>query len=210
MRNGYENLSNIFLSRCFFINFTIQYLNLTSCLLTKEKNTRRRREAFISLRLKKHQLLLSGLCSLFWFWRLFLWFGGLFEFDVFQFFFEDAACDKADFDILNDTRIDVFFFGDAFGFERNVEITELAQVHAVTFGEQRCQFLAQDGQNRLDIRLANGGRMASNIIGEFGQVDAASFRFAGIILWRIGEKLADFVFVRLYRGGIDGDFRKIA
>jgi hypothetical protein len=27
--------------------------------------------------------------------------------------------------------------------------------------------------------------------------------------WEI-EKLADFVFVRLYRGGIDGDFRKIA
>jgi hypothetical protein len=32
------------------------------------------------------------------------------------------------------------------------------------------------------------------------------------IAWmgRKGEKLADFVFVRLYRGGIDGDFRKIA
>ena len=91
-----------------------------------------------------------------------------------------------------------------------MEITKLAQVHAMTFGKQRCQFLAQDGQNCLDIRLANSGRMTGNIIGEFGQVDAASFRFAGIILWRKGEKLADFVFVRLYRGGIDGDFRKIA
>ncbi len=32
------------------------------------------------------------------------------------------------------------------------------------------------------------------------------------IAWteRKGEKSADFVFVRLYRGGIDGDFRKIA
>ena len=32
------------------------------------------------------------------------------------------------------------------------------------------------------------------------------------IAWtgRKGEELGDFVFVRLYRGGIDGDFRKIA
>ena len=56
-----------------------------------------------------------------------------------------------------------------------MEITKLAQVHAVAFGEQRRQFLAQDGQNRLNIRLANSGRMAGNIIGEFRQVDAASF-----------------------------------
>lgn len=55
-------------------------------------------------------------------WGVFLWFGVLFESSVFQFFFEDAACDKADFGLFNNTRIDVFFFGDAFGFERNVEI----------------------------------------------------------------------------------------
>ena len=79
-----------------------------------------------------------------------------------------------------------------------MEITELAQVYAVTLGEQRCQFLAQDGQNRLDIRLANSGRMASNIIGEFGQVDAARFRFAGIILWRIGWFGWIFILTALY------------
>ena len=52
--------------------------------------------------------------------------------------------------------------------------------------------------------------MTGNVIGEFGQVDAASFRFAGIILWRKGEKLGVFVFVRVQHGGVDGDFRKIA
>lgn len=67
-------------------------------------------------------------------WGVFLWFGVLFEFGVFQFFFEDAACDKADFGLFNDARIDVFFLKDAFGFERNMEITKLAQVHAMTFG----------------------------------------------------------------------------
>jgi len=44
---------------------------------------------------------------------------------------------------------------------------------------------------------------------------AAASRDAGCafsIAWteRKGEKLGVFVFVRLYRGGIDGDFRKIA
>lgn len=55
-------------------------------------------------------------------WGVFLWFGVLFEFGVFQFFFEDATCDKADFGLFNDTRIDVFFFGDAFGFELDMEV----------------------------------------------------------------------------------------
>ena len=77
------------------------------------------------LRLINHPLLLGDLCSCFWRWGVFLWFGVLFEFDVFQFFFEDAACDKADFGLFNDTRIDVFFFGDAFGFELDMEVAQL-------------------------------------------------------------------------------------
>lgn len=99
-----------------------------------------------------------------------------------------------------------------------MEITKLAQVHAVAFGEQRRQFLAQDGQNRLDIRLTNSGRMASYITTPppFGlQPPPPQSRDAGYgfsIAWtgRKGEELGDFVFVRLYRGGVDGDFRKIA
>lgn len=63
-----------------------------------------------------------------------------------------------------------------------MEITELAQVNAVAFGEQRCQLLTQNRQDCLDIRLANSGRVAGDVIGEFGQVDAASFRFASVIL----------------------------
>ena len=62
-----------------------------------------------------------------------------------------------------------------------MEIAQLAQVDAVAFGEQCCQFLAQDGQDCLDIRLANGGRMAGDVISELGEVDAARLRLAGII-----------------------------
>lgn len=39
-----------------------------------------------------------------------------------------------------------------------MEVAQLAQVDAVAFGEQRCQFLAQDGQDRLDICFANSVR----------------------------------------------------
>ena len=70
-------------------------------------------------------------------WGVFLWFGVLFEFGVFQFFFENVACDKADFGLFNNTRIDVFFLKDAFGFEGDMEVAQLAQVDAVAFGEQR-------------------------------------------------------------------------
>ncbi len=45
-----------------------------------------------------------------------------------------------------------------------MEVAQLAQVDAVAFGEQRCQFLAQDGQNCLNICLANSGRMAGKTV----------------------------------------------
>ena len=54
-----------------------------------------------------------------------------------------------------------------------MEVAQLAQVDAVAFGEQRCQFLTQDSQNRLDICFANSGRMAGDVISELGEVDAA-------------------------------------
>ena len=62
-----------------------------------------------------------------------------------------------------------------------MEVAQLAQVDAVAFGEQRCQFLAQDGQDCLDICFANSGRMAGYVIGELGEVDATGLRLAGII-----------------------------
>ena len=55
----------------------------------------------------------------------------------------------------------------------DMEVAQLTQMDAVAFGEQRCQLLAQDGQNCLNIRLANSGRMAGDVIGELGEVDAA-------------------------------------
>lgn len=39
-----------------------------------------------------------------------------------------------------------------------MEIAQLAQVDAVAFGEQCCQFLAQDGQDCLDICFDNSVR----------------------------------------------------
>ncbi len=39
-----------------------------------------------------------------------------------------------------------------------MEVAQLAQVDTVAFGEQRCQFLAQDGQDRLDICFTNSVR----------------------------------------------------
>ena len=42
-----------------------------------------------------------------------------------------------------------------------MEVAQLAQVDAVAFGEQRCQFLTQDGQDCLDICFANSGRTMS-------------------------------------------------
>ena len=44
-----------------------------------------------------------------------------------------------------------------------MEIAQLAQVDAVAFGEQCCQFLAQDGQDCLDICFANSGRTMSKV-----------------------------------------------
>ena len=44
-----------------------------------------------------------------------------------------------------------------------MEIAQLAQVDAVAFGEQCCQFLAQDGQDCLDICFSNSGRTMSKV-----------------------------------------------
>ena len=79
-----------------------------------------------------------------------------------------------------------------------MEVAQFAQVDAVAFGEQRCQFLAQDGQDCLDICFANSGRMAGDVIGELGEVDAAGLRLAGIILWRISWFGWIFILTALY------------